>query len=95
MQRKNLVKLLTAFLLLITFSVNAFEGDKHQGEHQEKDTKTEIKEFIQHHLKDSHDFSITSYTDKETGTQIVHAIAKGKGGKVAILIDAAEEKGEI
>ena len=67
MQRKNLVKLLTAFLLLITFSVNAFEGDKHQGEHQEKDTKTEIKEFIQHHLKDSHDFSITSYTDKETG----------------------------
>lgn len=35
------------------------------------------------------------YTDNETGQQIVHAIAKGKGGKVAILIDAAEEVGEI
>ncbi len=35
------------------------------------------------------------FEDKETGTKIVHAIAKGKGGKIAILIDAAEEKGEI
>ncbi|WP_159948794.1 hypothetical protein [Polaribacter septentrionalilitoris] len=35
------------------------------------------------------------YTDEATGIKIVHAIAKGKGGKVAILIDAAEEKGEI
>lgn len=35
------------------------------------------------------------YTDEETGKQIVHAITKGKGGKVAILIDAAEEKEEI
>ena len=39
--------------------------------------------------------SFKVYTDEETGTQIVHAIAKGKGGKIAILIDAAEEKGEI
>lgn len=39
--------------------------------------------------------SFKIYTDKETGTKIVHAIAKGKGGKIAILIDAAEEKGEI
>ena len=35
------------------------------------------------------------YTDKESGIKIVHAITKGKGGKVAILIDAAEEKGEM
>lgn len=35
------------------------------------------------------------YTDEETGKQIVHAMAKGKGGKIAILIDAAEEKSEI
>ncbi len=35
------------------------------------------------------------FTDDETGKKIVHAIAKGKGGKVAILIDAAEEKEEI
>ncbi|MGB5982278.1 MAG: hypothetical protein WBG46_09050 [Nonlabens sp.] len=39
--------------------------------------------------------SFKIYTDEETGEQIVHAIAKGKGGKVAILIDAAEEAGEI
>lgn len=39
--------------------------------------------------------SFKVYEDKETGTKIVHAITKGKGGKVAILIDAAEEKGEI
>ncbi len=30
----------------------------------EKDLKTEIKEYIDHHLLDSHDFSLFSYTDK-------------------------------
>ncbi|MFY9242196.1 MAG: hypothetical protein WAO74_04140 [Polaribacter sp.] len=39
--------------------------------------------------------SFKVFTDEETGQQIVHAIAKGKGGKVAILIDAAEENDEI
>lgn len=39
--------------------------------------------------------SFKIYTDKETGQKVVHAIAKGKGGKIAILIDAAEEKEEI
>ncbi|MFC4268049.1 hypothetical protein [Polaribacter marinivivus] len=39
--------------------------------------------------------SFKVYEDRETGKKIVHAIAKGKGGKVAILIDAAEEKEEI
>jgi len=39
--------------------------------------------------------SFKVYIDEETGEKIVHAIAKGKGGKIAILIDAAEEKGEI
>ena len=39
--------------------------------------------------------SFKVYIDEETGQQIVHAIAKGKGGKIAILIDAAEEKKEI
>jgi len=28
-------------------------------------TKAEIKEYIEHHLKDSHDFSIASYTDDQ------------------------------
>jgi F-type H+-transporting ATPase subunit a len=29
-----------------------------------QDLKTEIKEYIQHHIKDSHDFSLFSYTDE-------------------------------
>ena len=32
---------------------------------EEKDIKTEIEDYIQHHLKDSHDFSLFSYTDDE------------------------------
>lgn len=39
--------------------------------------------------------SFKVFTDEETGKQIVHAITKGKGGKVAILIEAAEEMEEI
>jgi F-type H+-transporting ATPase subunit a len=37
----------------------AKEGTKKEGE---GDIKTEIKEYINHHLLDSHDFSLTSYT---------------------------------
>lgn len=33
-----------------------------------KDTKAEIKEYIEHHLQDSHDFSIASYTDDQGNT---------------------------
>ncbi len=35
------------------------------------------------------------YSDKESEYKIVHAIAKGKGKKVAILLDFAEKSGEI
>lgn len=35
------------------------------------------------------------YTDKETGEQIVHAMAKGSGKTIAILIDFAIIKGEL
>jgi hypothetical protein len=35
------------------------------------------------------------YTDKESGDQIVHAIAKGNGKSVAILLEFAEKTGEI
>lgn len=35
------------------------------------------------------------YTDKDTGDQIVHAIAKGSGKNVAILLDFAEKMGEL
>ena len=33
-------------------------------EEPEKDLKTEIKEYISHHLQDSHDFSLFSYTNE-------------------------------
>lgn len=32
--------------------------------------KTEIKEYITHHLKDSHSYSITSWVDQETGKKV-------------------------
>lgn len=35
------------------------------------------------------------FTDKDTGDQIVHAIAKGSGKNVAILLDFAEKTGEL
>ena len=35
------------------------------------------------------------YTDKDTGEKIVHAIAKGNGKTVAILLEFAEKTGEI
>ena len=35
------------------------------------------------------------YTDKDTGEQIIHAIAKGGGKNVAILLDFAEKTGEL
>ncbi len=35
------------------------------------------------------------YTDKSTGESIVHAIAKGNGKTVAILLEFAEKAGEI
>ncbi|MDX1461502.1 MAG: F0F1 ATP synthase subunit A [Marinirhabdus sp.] len=65
MQKNTLVKLLSVFILVASFSANAApvkdEGDA------PKDTKTEINEYIEHHLQDSHDFNIFSSTDEETG----------------------------
>ena len=66
MRRKFLLKtLITTLLLLVTFSTSAFQDKKHEEADSEKGTKQEIKEFINHHLKDSHDFGITSYTAED------------------------------
>ena len=35
------------------------------------------------------------YTDKETGEQIVHALAKGNGKNIAVLLEFAEKTGEL
>ncbi len=69
MYRIKVIKTLTLLFLVITFSVNA-QHEPTQEVHDEvshsgKDIKTEIKESIQHHLLDSHDF--TFFSDSETG----------------------------
>ncbi len=39
--------------------------------------------------------SFKVYTDKDSGESIVHAIAKGNGKTIAVLLDFAEKAGEI
>lgn len=68
MQRKNLVKTLTLLLLVIAFSGNAQHEPKVEAP-AGKNLKATIKEYIQHHLQDSYDFSLTSYT-KENGDHV-------------------------
>ena len=66
MHRINLIKILTLLLLTVTISANAQDDaskEAHgESSHKEKDIKTEIKEYIAHHLLDSYDFSLFSYT---------------------------------
>ncbi|MER3375855.1 MAG: F0F1 ATP synthase subunit A [Allomuricauda sp.] len=52
--------LLVGTLLLAQFTFA--KEQEHETEEHGKDLKTEIKEYISHHLKDSHDFSLFSYT---------------------------------
>lgn len=57
----------TKFLLVLALFVGQFtfasDSDEKTEEHG-KDLKTEIKEYITHHLQDSHDFSLFSYTEE-------------------------------
>jgi len=66
MHRINLIKILTLLLLTVTISVNAQNDASKEAHgdssHKEKDIKTEIKEYIAHHLLDSYDFTLFSYT---------------------------------
>ncbi|WP_394369017.1 F0F1 ATP synthase subunit A [Hyunsoonleella ulvae] len=51
-------------ICLLFFFVTAYSFGKEAPENEhEGDIKTEIKEYINHHLLDSHDFSLTSYTN--------------------------------
>lgn len=62
MQKKIYVGLLSVLLGL--FSVTpGFASDSTQAGETPKDRKEEVKEFIDHHLQDSHDFNIYSYID--------------------------------
>jgi len=66
--RKTFLKsfLLFSVLVLSQISFGKEKEDQHSDEGHGEDLKTEIKEYIQHHLQDSHDFSLYSYT-KENG----------------------------
>jgi F-type H+-transporting ATPase subunit a len=63
MRSKISLKPITLLLFLITFISYGSEGGQH-GE-PKTDKKTEIKEYIQHHLQDSYDFGLYSYTTDE------------------------------
>ncbi len=61
MQRKSLQGILVGLILMIGLSVSAKE--KQETPSNDKDAKKkEIKEYINHHLQDAHDFSLYSYT---------------------------------
>ncbi len=60
MRRKTSLKPITLLLLLITFVSYAKEGAPSSD--SKADKETEIKEYIQHHLQDSYDFTLFSWT---------------------------------
>lgn len=61
---QNIISIKTICLLLLFVSSYSFGIESPKTD--KGDIKTEIKEYINHHLLDSHDFSLTSYTT-ETG----------------------------
>ncbi len=65
--RKTFLKSFLLFSALILSQASfANKEEKHGDEGHGGDLKTEIKEYIKHHLLDSHDFGLFSYT-KENG----------------------------
>ena len=69
MQRSVVSKFLTFIALSFFLTATANEGST-VADHSPEGTKQEIKEFIAHHLQDSFDFTLFSYTS-ESG-EIVH-----------------------
>jgi len=69
---KNFIKLFPiialffvgSFYLQASFEINTKETNSKGSK------KSEIKEYINHHLKDSHSYSLTSYTDQQTGKKV-------------------------
>ena len=64
MQSNFLAKLLTIVLFVFSMNVQA-QNEEHEGTPEEVSLKTKIKESINHHLLDSHDFIF--FSDTETG----------------------------
>ncbi|OAB80205.1 F0F1 ATP synthase subunit A [Cochleicola gelatinilyticus] len=69
--RKNILgRLLTLFVLLFSFQMGAVEV-QYSEEKGATDVKSEIKEYISHHLLDSYDFGLYSYTNDEGNHEYV------------------------
>ncbi|MCF7559629.1 F0F1 ATP synthase subunit A [Sabulilitoribacter multivorans] len=62
MRRKISLKPITLLLLLTTFVSFGKEQEGHGEQKTGKATESEVKAYIQHHLKDSYDFNLFSYT---------------------------------
>ncbi|KAB1066604.1 F0F1 ATP synthase subunit A [Tamlana haliotis] len=70
---KQTTKIIAILVFLMTsvsaFAISGVPDDQHQeGGGDKVDTPEEIKAYISHHLKDSHDFHL--YTNHETGTHV-------------------------
>ncbi|MDG1329172.1 MAG: F0F1 ATP synthase subunit A [Flavobacteriaceae bacterium] len=65
MQSNFLTKLFTITLLTFSLTVTAQFNEEHEGSLEEVNLKTKIKESINHHLLDTHDFIF--FSDSETG----------------------------
>lgn len=65
MQRKTVVRLLSILFLVSSFTMTA-KTPEQSGE-TKADRKQEVKDYVAHHLLDSHDFGLFSYTDDATG----------------------------
>ncbi|MGC6430371.1 MAG: F0F1 ATP synthase subunit A [Jejuia sp.] len=59
---QKLHSLKTVCLLLFFVTSFSFAKESKEGHSESGDIKQEIKDYIDHHLLDSHDFSLTSYT---------------------------------
>ena len=68
MQRKTLVKLLSILFLATTFTMSAKGPSKDAASSGDSraERKQQVKDYIAHHLLDSHDFGLFSYTDDAT-----------------------------
>lgn len=69
--RNPILRVLLIFMLIWTGNFAFASNADSSGDSEGKDIKTEISEYIQHHLKDAHDFSLFSYTDDQNTTHHV------------------------
>ena len=68
----NYRKLLLIAITFFVGSFNCYSSIENNAKEEKKEggIKSEIKEYIAHHLKDSHSYSITSYLDDKSGKKV-------------------------